>query len=86
MGGLHRGHAQLIRSAAASRASTALVSIFVNPLQFGAGEDLSRYPRTLAEDIDLADAYERLILDFILKNQTNFVRTSVTISPYLVIT
>jgi pantoate ligase/cytidylate kinase len=55
MGGLHRGHAQLIRSAAASRASTALVSIFVNPLQFGAGEDLSRYPRTLAEDIDLAD-------------------------------
>ena len=32
------------------------------------------------EDIDLPDAYERLILDFILKNQTNFVRTSVTIS------
>ena len=38
------------------------------------------------EDIDLPDAYERLILDFILKNQTNFVRRSVTISPYLVIT
>ena len=55
MGGLHRGHAQLIRSAAASLNASVLVSIFVNPLQFGAGEDLDRYPRSLTEDVDLAD-------------------------------
>jgi pantoate--beta-alanine ligase len=51
MGALHDGHAALIR-AARRTADSVLVTIFVNPLQFGADEDLDRYPRTL--DADLA--------------------------------
>ena len=51
MGALHAGHKALVDAAVASGAATA-TSIFVNPLQFAATEDLSRYPRT--EDADLA--------------------------------
>ena len=53
MGALHPGHAALIRRSAAECDVTA-VTIFVNPLQFGVGEDLARYPRDLAGDLDLA--------------------------------
>ncbi|MEU2757666.1 pantoate--beta-alanine ligase [Streptomyces albidoflavus] len=56
MGALHEGHAQLVRSARelAGDDGQVVVTVFVNPLQFGAGEDLDRYPRTL--DADLATA------------------------------
>lgn len=49
MGNLHQGHLQLVHKAK-ELADRVVVSIFVNPLQFGAGEDLDRYPRTLEED------------------------------------
>jgi pantoate--beta-alanine ligase len=56
MGALHEGHASLMRVARErvardGQSGPVVVSVFVNPLQFGAGEDLDRYPRTL--DLDL---------------------------------
>lgn len=50
MGALHEGHAELIRTARKS-ADHVVVTIFLNPLQFAAGEDLSRYPQTFDEDL-----------------------------------
>ncbi|MEU8569381.1 pantoate--beta-alanine ligase [Streptomyces pathocidini] len=57
MGALHEGHATLIREARslAGEAGQVVVTVFVNPLQFGAGEDLDRYPRTLDADLLIAE-------------------------------
>ncbi|MFF7393101.1 pantoate--beta-alanine ligase [Streptomyces scabiei] len=57
MGALHEGHATLIRTAREIAGDTGevVVTVFVNPLQFGAGEDLDRYPRTLDADVKLAE-------------------------------
>jgi len=53
MGALHRGHEALIRRSVAECDVTA-VTVFVNPLQFGPDEDLDRYPRDLAADVEVA--------------------------------
>lgn len=53
MGYLHAGHLSLL-GIGARHADRVAMSIFVNPLQFGAGEDLDRYPRDLDRDLDLA--------------------------------
>jgi pantoate--beta-alanine ligase len=52
MGALHTGHVKLIRTARAD-SGVVVVSIFVNPLQFGPNEDYSRYPRPFAADLDV---------------------------------
>ncbi len=59
MGALHEGHASLVAQARqqAGHRGSVVASIFVNPLQFGAGEDFSRYPRTLPADEELLTAH-----------------------------
>ena len=55
MGALHEGHRTLMR-AARERSEFVLVTIFVNPLQFGPNEDFDKYPRTLAADLEACEA------------------------------
>jgi len=65
MGALHAGHRALLRRASelAKPNGSVVVSVFVNPLQFGAGEDLDRYPRNLDHDLAVC-AEERVALVF----------------------
>lgn len=55
MGYLHEGHLSLVKEAR-NRSDAVLMSIFVNPLQFGPAEDFSRYPRDEARDLSMAEA------------------------------
>ncbi|MBT7411263.1 MAG: pantoate--beta-alanine ligase [Methylococcales bacterium] len=61
MGNLHQGHLELIKQAG-QLADIVVVSIFVNPGQFGPAEDYDSYPRTLQQDIDSMQAYQ---VDFV---------------------
>ena len=58
MGALHKGHAELMRVARECVGSdgTVVVTVFVNPTQFGAGEDFTKYPRTLEVDFEMCAA------------------------------
>ncbi len=64
MGNLHAGHLSLAQLVAEPRARV-IVSIFVNPTQFGPGEDFAAYPRTLAEDTALVTAAGTVDLLFV---------------------
>jgi pantoate--beta-alanine ligase len=56
MGALHDGHRQLLRTARRLPGTVLAASIFVNPLQFGPGEDFERYPRPLEKDLEVCEA------------------------------
>jgi pantoate--beta-alanine ligase len=57
MGALHDGHMSLVAATRAAGAGPVVVSIFVNPLQFGKHEDLAKYPRTFADDLARCDKH-----------------------------
>jgi pantoate--beta-alanine ligase len=78
MGALHDGHLSLV-AAAAQRCDHVVVSVFVNPLQFGPGEDFDRYPRTL--DADLA-ALDRVLADRSGQGYSVFVPDVSELYPY----
>lgn len=88
MGALHDGHGELVRVARAAVGSsgTVLLTDFVNPTQFGHGEDFERYPRTLDGDIELAshagaDVVFAPDADEVYGSAGGFRRDSVTIDP-----
>lgn len=77
MGNLHEGHLDLVRIAR-EQGRCVVVSVFVNPLQFGPNEDFDRYPRTLADDCaklrGLADVVFAPVVDEMYPvNQTVFI-------------
>ncbi|MBW7836569.1 MAG: pantoate--beta-alanine ligase [Sphingomonadales bacterium] len=61
MGALHEGHLSIVRLAQ-RHADRVVVSIFVNPKQFGAGEDFDRYPRTVPEDVEKLESVDTSLL------------------------
>ena len=67
MGALHEGHLSLVR-AATEVCDYVVVSIFVNPTQFGPSEDLSQYPRTLSDDLEALSNYN---VDLVFHPQEN---------------
>lgn len=82
MGALHEGHLGLVRQARLS-AEVIVVSIFVNPLQFGVGEDLDRYPRTLDADVELlrGEGVEMVFAPTAATMYPNGMRTTVHPGP-----
>lgn len=83
MGALHAGHLALVKAAKRVPGAVVVVSIFVNPLQFGAGEDLDAYPRTLDGDLELlrAEGVEIAFTPTAADMYPNGPRTTVAAGP-----
>jgi pantoate--beta-alanine ligase len=83
MGALHDGHRALLRHGRelAGPHGSLVVSLFVNPLQFGVGADLDRYPRDLARDVEICAAEGVSVVFAPLESQMYPVEQAVTVSP-----
>ena len=83
MGALHEGHRALLRRAReiSGRNGSLVVSVFVNPMQFGAGEDLDRYPRDLAADIAVCAEEDTDVVFAPSHDQMYPTEMMVTVSP-----
>lgn len=83
MGALHEGHLELVRAAKSLPRAVVVVSIFVNPLQFGENEDFGAYPRTLDEDVaKLEEVGAELVFAPTAKEMyPNGFRTTVSAGP-----
>jgi pantoate--beta-alanine ligase len=83
MGALHDGHRALLRQGRelAGPSGSVVVSVFVNPLQFGAGTDLDRYPRDLARDVEICAAEGVAVVFAPLVGQMYPVEQTVTVNP-----
>jgi pantoate--beta-alanine ligase len=83
MGALHDGHRALLRHgrALAGPDGSLVVSVFVNPLQFGAGTDLDRYPRDLARDVEICAAEGVSVVFAPLDSQMYPMEQTITVNP-----
>lgn len=81
MGYLHEGHASLLRKAR-SQSGLVVLSIFVNPLQFGPGEDFERYPRNTERDLEVAEAAgaDLVFMPTVSEMYPSPIRTTVAVS------
>jgi pantoate--beta-alanine ligase len=84
MGALHQGHAELVRTARKTVGpdGIVIVTVFVNPTQFAAGEDFDKYPRTLDADVDICtQAGADLIFAPSVSQMYPNGETTVTVNP-----
>ena len=83
MGALHGGHRALLRHGKqlAGKDGSVVVSVFVNPLQFGAGTDLDRYPRTLTSDLSVCAEEGVAVVFAPLAEQMYPVQQEITVNP-----
>lgn len=83
MGALHDGHRVLLRRAKqiAGQDGSVVASVFVNPLQFGQGTDLDRYPRTLASDVGVCAEEGVAVVFAPLAEQMYPVKQEITVDP-----
>ena len=81
MGYLHEGHASLLRKAR-ERSNTVVMSIFVNPLQFGPNEDLASYPRDEQRDLELAEreGADIVFIPSVEEMYPQTIRTTISVS------
>ena len=83
LGALHDGHRALLRQGRrmAGEDGSVVVSVFVNPLQFGPGTDLDRYPRTLADDVSICAEEDVAVVFAPLVNQMYPFKQEITVNP-----